>query len=277
MEFATKEEHQTLAYVAAVTGHGQTLSIGDLEAYVGARAAQQRVSGGLAALVARLGASVYYTPSGLPTLPERLVTMRWLAVNGRSVALSPIGRAVLAALDAAAVEAETPITVALGAENPIAYPLVMQRIAGFDDAMLIDPYFKLDYFLHLVQQTKVTQLLVGPRADTNGLAMALATVPEDRKLEIRISDGVHDRAVVALPAGPVDLLGTSLSGLGGRKPSTVVRLEGTTAGPVRLMNLKLWDGATKIEPSPPQKPSSKPRPAGKKKTVTRERGRSKAQ
>ena len=102
-------------------------------------------------------------------------------------------------------------------QNPISYAEVIQRIAQHKDAMLVDPYFKLDQIMDIVNYTSVSRVLTSEKigkAAVAGLAKAMAQIVVGRSFEIRVGKkDLHDRCIVP-PDGNVDFIGTSLSGGG---------------------------------------------------------------
>lgn len=239
MRITTESVHRSLAYVAAVSGQGYQLSVEEFNSYAEATQSAGHY-GGLFSVMASLGhPGLRERP---PTNPQ---TVRWLVEDPPGyVSLTPLGRAVLRAMDQQEVE-DTPLDVVLDTEDRFAYAQIIHRIAQYEEPMLVDPYFKLDYLLHVVQQTSTARILIGPKADVAGLSAALSNLPPDRKLEIRLSDEFHDRYVIP-PGGSIDMLGTSLSGVG-KKPTAFVRVNPPVADEIRRTHEELWMRAQPLE------------------------------
>lgn len=197
---ADEVTHQALAYVAAVTRQGYALTVPELEAFAQHR--RQRAVGGLYSLVLSNPRDLYAVKS----VPSVMRELGWVNVSGGRVSPTALGLAVLRALDEEAV-AEGIVTV-LPADDPIAYAKVINAIAGRGKGMLVDPYFRLDDLPYVQHYTEIERLMVGPRADVKGLAVAAETVQLGRPFEIRVSDEIHDRFVIP-DSGPVDHLGQS--------------------------------------------------------------------
>jgi hypothetical protein len=240
LRITTESVHRSLAYVAAVSGQGYQLSVEEFNSYVQATQTAGHY-GGLISVMASLGH---------PGLRERAPTnpqvVRWIAEDPPGyVSLTPLGRAVLRALDQEELGEDTPLDVVLDTEDRFAYAQIIHRIAQYEEPMLVDAYFKLDYLLHVVQQTSTARVLIGPKADVAGLTAALSSLPPDRKLEIRISDEFHDRYVIP-SGGSIDMLGTSLSGVG-KKPTALVRVNPPVADEIRRTHEELWMRAQPLE------------------------------
>jgi hypothetical protein len=234
--------HRVLTYIAAVTDQGHRLSVRAANAYQRAAAMASRPRG-LMGLV-----TIFGDPEAAP---GNLQDLGWAWVDGENnVWLTSLGRAVLRALDQQEVEGDEPFDVVLNAEDPLAYPQVISRVAMHKDALLVDPYFKLEHLLHVVHNTTASRLLTGPKADLPGLSTALSSsLPADRKLEVRVSEEVHDRYIIP-SSGPLDMIGTSLSGVGKGKPSAMIRVEPPAADAIRGVCEDLWDRAKPLEVVP---------------------------
>jgi hypothetical protein len=234
MELTTEAIHRLLAYIAAVEDQGYRLSEHEARTYWEATRWPRGLKGVLA--------GVYGAKE-----PTNAAELGWIRTDERGhTRITKLGRAVLGALEQADV-AEEPLNLVLRADDPIAYAQVISRIAKFDEPLLVDPYFKLDHFLHVVHNTTASRLLMGPDGDVAGLSTALATsLPHDRAFVIRVSKEVHDRYIIP-PSGALDMIGTSLSGVGKGKPSAIIQVEPPTVDVIRRLNEDLWNRATVLE------------------------------
>jgi hypothetical protein len=166
----------------------------------------------------------------------------WLDRNGPYVKITRLGEAVLASLEERAAEPEGPVVTILESKDALAYPTVIGNIGKRGDALLIDPYFKLDALPHVLQFTDVARLMIGPNADVSSIGAALSTtITPNRPFEIRVSNESHDRFVIPI-SGPVDAIGTSLSGVG-RRYSVMFEISLPEADGIRQTCNEMWERA----------------------------------
>jgi len=245
MEIADERTHRLLAYVALVTDAGYPLTLRGLYAYDLRPEPEPR---GMQALVAAFATR--------PISPEALVAWMvragWLSGKDEVVWLTDLGRVVLEQLNRRDIEAEAPIQVALSPDDPVAYARVIERIARRGQGLLVDPFFRLDHLLHIVQHTSVSRLLTSRKgrdgeARASALAVALSRLNLERPFQVRVSEKIHDRFVIPR-SGPVDMLGTSLSGVG-KALSVLVEIGEPAAGEIRRAHERIWEGATDLEES----------------------------
>lgn len=191
---------------------------------------------------------------------EWLVRLGWLHhEDGDVVGITELGKAVLRELEAKEREIDAPVEVVLDPEDPLSYAQLIGRVASHGKALLADPYFRLDQLLHILHRTSVTRILTsakGKDGESNraALATAMATIPVDRDFEIRFNDDFHDRYVIP-GQGSVDLIGTSLSGVG-KKFSVVCAIQPPVADQIRKTYEELWANAKPLvmEEAPATKP-----------------------
>jgi hypothetical protein len=238
MKIADELAHRALAYVAAVSRQGYPLSRKEFELYA-SRPGRGRIGIGMTAR------SLSDLVQGLPESTLSYVRhMRWVRISDDDVvSISRLGTAVLAAMDEADIEPEASVIVA-PSEDVLAYAKIIGMVADRGRALLVDPYFRLESYSHVVHYTSVTRLLVGPRADCEELAVALEALPRERELDVRVSSDVHDRFVIP-DSGPIDHIGTSLSGLGHRLTVTAP-IAMPAADAVRAEVEKVWAAATPL-------------------------------
>lgn len=242
MEIADSADHRALRYVAAVTDEGYQLTRKELQEYL---KTPPRV-GGIMQQYAGLQASISLMV-GLGGRPEsqidRLARVRWMEINQDVVEISDLGRAVLRALDKDELRGEPPAEVILDPKDPFSYARVIGRIARHGNALIADPYFRLDQLLDIVQRTEVTRVLTSTKiskAERAALATAVQSLNLPRSFEIRVADGkeMHDRYFI--PAkGPVEFLGTSLNQVG-QKFTVVAPIDDPAATVIRKSFEDLW-------------------------------------
>lgn len=238
MKIATDAEHRALAYMVAVAEQGVAVSKDDLAAYV-----KHPRGAGWSALfsVSNL------TPPAEGTV-ERLLRYGWLDEEDGVMHATALGVAVLRALDREELDSEVPLEVVLRADDPFAYAKVVSRLASHDEAMLVDPYVRVEQFADVVRHTTVSRLLVGPNTELQGLRVAMRMVPEGRPLEVKVSESLHDRLFIP-KSGAVDLLGVSLNGVG-KKVTVLMTADSPVADHLRTVYEEAWAKAAPLEDPP---------------------------
>lgn len=246
MKVANEIAHRALGYVAAVRRQGYKLSQAEFAAYLENPFRKVKSGFGISDWTKVL--NIFETPA--ETNLEWFERLNWLTAKPGFVDITDLGRAVLASADEEDVEADM-MEVTLDTADPFSYARVIGRIAQRGDALLVDPFFKLDNLLDILVRTTVRGVLMSPqtsktgKADIAGLGTALSRHSFDRKFEIRLADDIHDRYVIPR-TGPVDMLGTSLSGVG-KKPTLLVTIKSTTASDeLRKTYQAIWDRATPL-------------------------------
>ena len=246
MEIADEEAHLALAYVAAVTDRGYPLKVEEFEAYV-EQPRRRRPPSRFASMVGGGAVAYLMASAGRPEpIFDWLVRVKWLDHwEDETVTVSDLGRRVLEMLDEQEVK-ETPASLRVfTAEDPFAYAAVVGAISATKAELLADPYFRLPQLPHILELTSVNRLLVGPGSDLTELAAAMADIPQDRSLEIRVSGKFHDR--FAIPKhGAVENLGTSLNSFG-KKVTAMSTMRDPGANEIRRVYRKLWDEATPLD------------------------------
>jgi hypothetical protein len=204
--------------------------------------------------------------AGLGTTPGEsmlryLYRLEWVVVEGEGgevkdgdrVAVTELGRAVLAALDEGSVEQEVPTTIVLDQDDPVAKGKLIGEIAGAGECALVDRFFSVDDLLTILQRTDVTRVLSGPtdKPKLAALEQALGDLEPSmpREFEIRTSNAFHDRFVIPTE-GAVLQIGTSLTGVGKRLSVLVNMGDDAAAQAVRKAFEEAWSGADRLEPKP---------------------------
>jgi hypothetical protein len=165
---ADESAHRGLAYVAAVTRHGYRLSSQEFGAYMASPA--RKVGFDPAAMVRAMMGPRESTLAWMKRVG-------WVQVDRGAVTLTPLGGAVLRSLDEEDVEPGVAVSIATS-DDALAYPGVIGLIAERGAALLVDPYFRLESFPHVLHYTGVTRLLIRPNADCEALAVAVESLPE---------------------------------------------------------------------------------------------------
>lgn len=246
MELMTEDAHRALAYIGAARRYGAEITVDEVETFI------DNPPENPFQMVTRVWPTRLYRQRDVI---EWLGRVRWIYVDADDrVRLTAIGQAMLRHAEAEALEAEEVEDVVLDPDDQIAYARAVERIASAGRAMLVDPYFRLDQLLVIVQHTKVDRLLTGGRgndgdARLSGLSMALEKLSVPRGLEVRRNDEVHDRFVVP-DTDAVLALGTSVGGIG-RRFSVLINIKPPTADQVREAMLEAWQSADVVARAEP--------------------------
>jgi hypothetical protein len=251
VEIADEETHRALNYVAAVSRQGYHLNVQEFATYMEARERSVRW-----ALNADFADTFKSTIRGLatfgkPTVEPRvdwLCRLGWLEVDEAKTYLeiTNLGLAVLRSLDEGASEPESPLVTMLDSQDPFAYAQVVGSISKKRTPLLIDPYFPLAALSHIMHFTETERILTGPKnGDLSALAVAMSALPPGRSLAVRVSDDVHDRFIVGAD-GPVESLGTSLSGIG-RRFSVLTTINPPDADILRAACESKWANASPLD------------------------------
>jgi hypothetical protein len=288
LDIADETAHRALAYVSAVEKQGHRMRVAELSEYMmrparrpgvpGKRGRPERVvrTTGIERALAdilrdsvqptlrALGASVsdaldvqeeivHASPGTPGTPPESiaawLARLGWLNVAEGAVAMTKLGRAVLAHLDQESLEDEIPVGIVLNQGDELAEARVISHIASLGPCAVIDRFFSIDSLLQVAHLTQVGAVLVGStdKAKLAGLETSLPKLRLDRDFEIRKCDVFHDRFVIP-DTGPVWLLGTSLSGLGRRLSMMVELADESLSEVIRSEFHRVWSDAEPLTP-----------------------------
>lgn len=255
MNLADEKSHRVLKYVAAIQQRGHELTFEELSKFASRprrRAATKVVPYGTA-----LQETLALAAGGRKQTAEGcvawLVKIGWLEIEGgrenlapdTPVVITPVGRIALAALEEEAVEPDSVTTVALNKGDPLAMARVIEQIGGIEDSALIDRFFNIDSLLPIVERTKVSRILMGPKYKQS-VQQALTNVFIDRDFEVRVdtADSYHDRFVIGRDS-VVWALGTSLNGVGNRN-SIMTQITGPPARAVSADFEAAWPSATPL-------------------------------
>ncbi|MEO5661656.1 MAG: hypothetical protein ABIR39_00095, partial [Nocardioides sp.] len=120
------------------------------------------------------------------------------------VELTVVGRALLKALNSPVLEetAADVFEIVLDPDNPFAYAQALGVLSATKHALLVEPYFRLEQLMDVADFENIERVMVGPglnKRDLDLLATGLAALSEDRSLEVRIAQSLHDRYLI--PSG----------------------------------------------------------------------------
>ena len=167
MEIASESVHQLLAFVDGVSRQGHPLSAVDFESYERSPRRTVHRFGRFAVTIGMLAGGP--AESQL----EWLDRVGWLQKNAGTVMITDLGRAVLRSLDEAANVPEGPLDVILDANEPTSYATVVGKIAGVGDALLVDPYCRLEQLWDIARHTSVDRVLTSAAIGKEGVARCL--------------------------------------------------------------------------------------------------------
>ena len=129
VEIADEATHRGLAYIAATSRHGYKLSVAEFEAFMSRPM-------GRADLIGALGHSVMEATREPPSI--YLARVKWAGILGDTIALTKLGEAVLAALDAGD-PGDVLSIVPLKADDSFAYRNLSTTLRNFPTELLIHP------------------------------------------------------------------------------------------------------------------------------------------
>ena len=240
---------RALAYLAALerSGHYPTLPL--LEAYVAKPYRSTTSPFGIQA-----SALVQVFRGVDEALVNYLLRLDWVTFSPDGVKLTSLGRAIHTAAEREERSDGESTDVVLDRDDPVVLAKLFRELSEVGVALLIDPYFRIDHLMSVLQATEVNRILTSKKVSKSGidaLAIALGTLgPDARKVEVRVADKtLHDRHVVGVD-GTVLLLGASLNGVGS-VTSVVVKM--ADSAEVIAANCELmWDSADPLEPIAPR-------------------------
>lgn len=208
--------HRLLAYISAVAGQGYEILARELEEF--AQSPTRRVGrthikgsarvGGItfADLFSRISdqySSIYEVsePEADESWTEFLERLSWINVSHTEtrVRLTALGTALLNYLDAQRQGAEEAVPLVLNADDPMAYPRIIGRIADMPQVLLVDAYVQPEDVWLLTTQASVPRILTSdkpPKARLAAIAATLVKMAPEHRPEIRVASKLHDRFIV---------------------------------------------------------------------------------
>jgi len=181
---------------------------------------------------------------------DHLVRIKWLEAPDDRLRLTRLGDALLADIQRGEEAEDSPVVV-LETTDRFAYARLIGEIARLGDAYLVDPYFRLPQLETVLDSTRLKRVLISKQYRGSGearaaLAVALATVPPDRDLQVRATSDptLHDRLVVA-ETGEVYMLGASLGTIGSAN-TVFMKVPDTAANALKQLAEDLWDKAEPV-------------------------------
>ncbi|WP_395156863.1 hypothetical protein [Ilumatobacter sp.] len=248
MELIDSDGRRALAYLAALERSGHYPTLPQLEAYVAKPHRSSNSPFGVSAL------SMLQVFRGVDeALVDYLLRLDWVTFSPDGVKLTSLGRAIHTAADREERTGEESTDVVLDRDDPVVLAKLFRELGEVGEALLVDPYFRIDHLMSVLQATEVNRILTSRKvsnADINALAIALGTLGSDaRQVEVKVADrSLHDRHVIGVD-GTVLLLGASLNGVG-TVTSVVVKMADSAEAIAANCEL-MWDRADPLEPIAP--------------------------
>lgn len=247
----SEQTHRVLAYVDALNRHGVKPSPRWVDQFAEEPKRRVAMVGGLSSIATVWSEMMSEREVPKETFTQYMTRLGWVAANDGQVELSRLGRALLKALNAPALEeAGTDVfEIVLDPKNPFAYAQALGGLMHAKDALLVEPYFRLDQLMDIAELDNITRVLVGSRLkprEYEVLATGLAALPANRRLEVRKAPELHDRYLIPADDGGVLMLGASLGGIG-KKVSTMTTLGDVASRALRQAFEQIWRAAEIIE------------------------------
>ncbi len=238
---------RALRYVDMVERGGGQLTDSKIEAFVSTPPPEP---GFLLSTERRLMRSFMFVQT--EGIAEYMRDLGW--ISGQPPRLTDVGRAIVNAShrddgDLGPEEHEGE-TVVLSPEDPLNLLSLTGAVGAAKSGMLVDPYFKDDYVLWLLESTSIERLLLcRARSERSRLALAAGAAEKlHRRIEIRClpRSAVHDRYLIS-EDGSVSMIGASINGL--HKHFTVIaRVNEPGSSAIREYVERKWTEAEKIKP-----------------------------
>lgn len=253
MEIVNERTHRVLAYVDALNRHGIKPTQMLVEEFASNPNRKTKRTGGMGgislsdSMLRMLGEREIATEA----FTEYLERLGWVSCVSDRVELSGTGRSLLKALNSPIIEDSSTdvFEVVLDPENPFAYIQALGGMSSVEDALLIDPYFRVQQLMDVAELENIKRVLLGENLKSQDyvlLGQALLALKDDgRNIEIRKTANLHDRYLIP-SEGNVLMLGSSLGGIG-KKVSTITTLGGLASGAIRDAHDPLWERAVPVK------------------------------
>lgn len=222
MEPPASDVHQSLGYLVALAAQNYAPTITELEAYAeqpGRRPPryESTMTRAFTSAFTNLWWASQEQVAPGESMAEHFLRLHWASEDAGRLYVTELGRAIYRAFEQQTLEPDTVVDIVIEATDSTAFAQVVGRIGASGPALLVEPYFRLDVLMPIVQYTVVTRVLASERTkpnERNSLKLGIESLTLDRPFEVRVaSKDVHDRYLLP-DAGPVQFIGASLNGLG---------------------------------------------------------------
>lgn len=256
-EIADEITLRSLAYLAAMSQHGDGITAAELDRYA---------SEPLPGVGSMFSVVTRFSTLGGVNVAHYIQRVGWAVEVGGRLHISGTGAAVLVASGAVApaqAAAIEPLEIVVRPDDPFTYVQMLREIAKLDDVMIIDPYLPSPDLEALVRYPNVKRVLtidadvVGEKKSVRRTNLANVLGATDHPVELRVDKTttpkrLHDRLV--LPSrGSALTMGASLGAL---QPTALVHVGEGTTDVLRTHYEAIWATSEKLEPS--QLPRSEP-------------------
>jgi hypothetical protein len=250
VKILTDEQHRALAFIEGCNRSGYSPTRVEVDAWLKERVPPTSLTEALVSTTAS-----WRELFGRGDTAEHMLKLGWLSDSPR-LRLTDLGRALLGAADRAEPgEGEASIVV-LDSEDPFAYARLIGHLAKAKQGLLVDPYFRIDQLMTVLNSTSIMRILVSKqhaksKEDRAALAVALDSPSLPRTIEVRATNdpALHDRLIVG-EDGEVWTLGASLNSLA-TTSTVIVPVPPAGAAALRQQVGALWDGAEGVHTTLP--------------------------
>lgn len=249
MQIVDQDTHRVLAYIDALNRHGVRPDQSMVNEFAANHGQRYRVTGGMSSYSETLRETIALTLGGkrIPaeSFCQYLARLSWIDDEPTgAVQLTPVGRALLKSLNTPVMQesAADVFEVVLNPDNPFAYAQALGGLSSVKQALLVEPYFRLDQLMDIAEFDNIVRVMVGSNLKTRDydlLATGLSALPDGRSIEIRKATNLHDRYLIPAIDGNVVMLGASLGGIG-KRVSTMTTLGSVASVALRDAHEKIW-------------------------------------
>lgn len=243
MELVNKRAAQVMNMIAAVNTQGYRPSRAEINSY---GASPDR-------LVTEF--DPYYEDRhevwDVETYSTYLERLRWVEFVDDAAALSPMGLAVLRAMqDQGKLDNVSVLETVLESGDPFAYARAIAVLADIPDTLVVDPYIRFDGLTDIMPLSNVTRILTSseranPSKKAGPFALASAARPGNRQIRIAELSQLHDRYFIPR-TGPVRMISTSMNSIGSRI-GVITPLGASASQAVREEHERIWTDSVPVE------------------------------
>lgn len=205
----------------------------------------------------------YYDDRGefwdVETYSAYLERLKWVEIIEDAAVLTPMGLAVLRAMqDQGKLDNVSVLETVLESGDPFAYARAIAVLADVPDALVVDPYIKLDGLMDIMPLSSVTRILTSsergnPSKKAGPFALASAARPGNRQIRIAELSRLHDRYFIPR-TGPVRMISTSMNSIGSRI-GVITPLGASASQAVREEHEKIWTDSVPVESVDAEEPT----------------------
>lgn len=240
---------RVLEYVAMLQRQGYRPSESEVEAFGNSPKRREPTN-----LNEMFGRSVRPSPFFLSdgeTYIDYFRRLGWIRIRESGVELTKLSLAMLRDLNSPSVSSQTQsfIEVVVKPDDKLSFTKLLHQFNNLGDALLVDPWLKLEQFMEVAEYTPVTRILTSARAfgsisQRKIYQRALSAV--DGRIEVRYIDALHDRHYIP-DVGNIWMLGVSLNGVA-KNVSVLTQLGDESSASLRDAYEKFWNDATVLDP-----------------------------